>query len=101
MVLVFGIIGLVGSLGLFCCIGFVLCVVFAILAWVFGSGDLKKMRAGLMDRTGEGLTRAGMIMGIIGVCLAVLGLAIWVALVVFFGFAGFASSGHHSTSFIR
>jgi hypothetical protein len=62
MVLVFGILGLV------CCIPFV----FSILAWVFGDNDLKEMAAGRMDPSGEGLTKAGKIMGIIGLCLQVL-----------------------------
>ena len=86
MVLVFGIIGIV------------CCLVFAILAWVFGSGDLKKMQAGLMDRTGEGLTKAGMIMGIIGVCLQVVGIVVYV---IFFVLVGFSASSHHSAGFGR
>jgi hypothetical protein len=65
MVLVFGILGLV------------CCIIFAILAWVFGSKDLQEMAAGRMDPSGEGLTKAGKIMGIIGVCLAILGAIVY------------------------
>jgi heme/copper-type cytochrome/quinol oxidase subunit 4 len=65
MLLVFGILGII------------CCFVFAILAWVMGSGDLKAMAAGTMDRSGEGLTNAAKILGIIGCVLAVLSL-IWV-----------------------
>lgn len=37
MILVFGILGLI------------VCMPLGIVAWVMGSGDLKKMNAGLMD----------------------------------------------------
>lgn len=65
MLLIFGILGII------------CCFIFAILAWVMGSGDLKAMAAGEMDRSGEGLTNAAKILGIIGCALAVLSL-IWV-----------------------
>ncbi len=67
MLLVFGI------LGILCCF------VFAILAWVMGSGDLKAMAAGQMDPSGEGTTKAAKILGIIGCVLAILSL-VWVVL---------------------
>ena len=60
MILAFGIVGLL------------CCIIFAILAWVMGGGDLKEMAAGRMDRAGEGMTKAGWILGIIGVCLGIL-----------------------------
>jgi hypothetical protein len=75
MLLIFGILGLV------------CCVIFAILAWVMGSSDLKAMAAGQMDPSGEGLTKAGKILGIIGCAFAILGL-LWV---IFFG--GIAALG--------
>ena len=47
-------------------LGLVLCGIFtAIPAWVMGSGDLKKMEAGIMDPAGAGATKAGMWCGII------------------------------------
>jgi len=64
MILTFGI------LGIFCCL------IFGILAWVMGGGDLKEMAEGRMDPSGEGLTKAGKILGIIGCVLAILGLVI-------------------------
>ena len=64
MLLVFGILGII------------CCFVFAILAWVMGSGDLKAMAAGEMDRSGEGMTNAAKILGIVGCVLAILGL-VW------------------------
>jgi len=66
MILAFGIIGLV------------CCVIFAILAWVMGSGDLKEMAAGRMDRTGEGMTKAGKIIGMIACILQIVGFVIWI-----------------------
>ena len=56
-----------GIIGIFCCI----C---GIIAWAMGSADLKEMSAGRMDRSGEGITRAGYICGIIGTILGIVGL---------------------------
>jgi len=75
MLLIFGI------LGILCC------VIFAILAWVMGSSDLKAMAEGKMYPSGEGLTKAGKILGIIGCAFAILSI-LWV---VFFG--GIAALG--------
>ena len=61
MILVFGILGIF------------VCCIFNILACIFGYQDLGEMRAGRMDRSGEGLTRGGMILGIIGLVLNILG----------------------------
>ena len=36
------------------------------IAWILGASDLRAMRQGQMDPEGERLTRAGMILGIIG-----------------------------------
>jgi len=75
MLLIFGILGLV------------CCFIFGILAWVMGSSDLKAMAAGQMDPTGEGLTKAGKILGIIGCVLSLL----WLFWMLFFG--GMAALG--------
>jgi hypothetical protein len=64
MILAFGIIGIV------------CCIIFAILAWVMGSGDLKEMAAGRMDRSGEGMTKAGKIIGMIACILAIVAIVI-------------------------
>lgn len=56
MILVFGIIS-----------WFITCPIFGILAWVLGNSDLRDMAAGRMDPTGEGLTKAGKIVGMIHV----------------------------------
>jgi uncharacterized membrane protein len=57
MILVFGILG------------FVICFIFGIVAWVMGNNDLRQMQAGTMDPSGEGLTRAGKIVGMIAAIL--------------------------------
>jgi hypothetical protein len=44
------------------------------IAWILGHQDLEKIRAGQMDRTGEGITQAGYVCGIIGTILGILGL---------------------------
>jgi phage FluMu protein Com len=55
--------GLILVLGL---IGFAIsCPIFSLMAWVMGSHDLHEMRAGRMDRSGEGLTQAGQVLGMI------------------------------------
>jgi hypothetical protein len=40
------------------------------MAWIMGNNDLREMRAGRMDPSGEGATTAGRICGIIGTCLS-------------------------------
>ena len=69
MILVFGILGLV------------ICMPLGIVAWVMGSGDLKKMDAGLMDPEGRGITQAGKIIGMVATILAIVGIALWFLLV--------------------
>lgn len=64
-VLVFGILGLV------------MCFIFGIIAWVMGNNDLDKMESGQMDRSGEGLTKAGKICGMISVLLWFIGIVFW------------------------
>jgi len=57
-------------------LGFVLCGIFAsIPAWVLGNSDLKAMQAGRMDPSGQGLTQAGKICGIIATVLNFIGVA--------------------------
>ena len=63
MILVFAILSLVMG-----------CFPLGIAAWIMGGNDLKEMRAGAMDPTGEGLTNAGRIIGIIGTVLFFIGM---------------------------
>jgi hypothetical protein len=58
-------------------LGFMSCPVFSLIAWIMGGHDLREMRAGRMDRRGEGLTLAGMVLGMI---LSLL----WIFIIVIF-----------------
>lgn len=66
LVLIFGILALTCG----CPLG----LIFGIVAWTLGSNDLAEIRGGRMDPEGEGLTQAGRVCGIVGVCLGILGL---------------------------
>jgi hypothetical protein len=84
MILVFGILGLV------------VCVIFAIVAWVMGNSDLREMAEGRMDRSGEGLTKAGKILGIVSVvlnCISILIVVIMMILGVGLAAAGAGAAG--------
>ncbi len=81
MILVFGILGIV------------ICVIFGIVAWVMGNGDLAAMREGTMDAKGEGLTQAGKICGIVSVAMLVLGACTGIIMLVFMLIAGGAAVG--------
>ena len=61
------------------------CFIFGIIAWVMGMGDLREMKEDKRDRSGEQLTRAGLICGIISVGLSVLGIIWWLIMVVIVG----------------
>ncbi len=83
-----GLILTLGILGLLCN---VLCIP-SIMAWVMGRSDLAKIRAGMMDREGEGLTQAGMIMGIIATCLVIVVILFYLAMIAFFVIAAIAGA---------
>ena len=75
MILAFGILGVVlGICG----------IIFGPIAWFMGQADLAAMREGRMDRSGEGLTQAGRILGIVATILGALGLLYFVAMMLFF-----------------
>ncbi len=73
LVLVLGLLGFMGT-----------CPIFSFLAWVMGSHDLREMRAGRMDNSGEGITLTGMVLGmIVSILWIVVGLGVSiVALIV-------------------
>ena len=62
--------GVVLTLGI---LGFVICPILGIFAWVMGQGDLNDMRNGRMDNTGYGMTMAGMVLGIVSVAFMAMG----------------------------
>lgn len=47
-----------------------------IAAWIMANGDLRAMRAGQMDITGEGMTTAGKVLGILATVLMVIGICL-------------------------
>ncbi|MCI0460621.1 MAG: hypothetical protein L0Z62_27010 [Gemmataceae bacterium] len=64
LILVFGILG------------FVVCGLFGVAAWVMGNADLAKIRSGQMDPEGESMTQAGRICGMIATILMILSLVL-------------------------
>lgn len=72
-------------------LGIVVCGFIGIAAWLMGKSDLEKMKRGHMDREGEGLTRAGYILGLVAVILMAVSLVIVLVFMVL-GF-GFAAAG--------
>ena len=68
-VLTLGIISLVCA-ALFCfAVPIPLGLILGVIAWLMGSADLRKMRAGDMNPAGHSSTQAGFICGIVGTCL--------------------------------
>jgi predicted Zn finger-like uncharacterized protein len=66
----------------------VVCSVMGPIAWVMGNNDLTAMRAGRMDPSGEGITQAGRICGIIGSVKLGLELSVCCVWFIFFAAAG-------------
>jgi len=62
--------GLVLTLGI---LGLVLCGFLGPFAWYMGAQDLDKMRRGVMDKSGYGVTQAGYILGIVATVLMIVG----------------------------
>ena len=85
--LTFGILGIVFMLMCFP-LG-VLPGVLSPITWWMSHKDKRAIREGRMDRRGEGLTQAGLILGIVGTVLFVLCL---VAVLVYLGFIFFIVS---------
>jgi predicted Zn finger-like uncharacterized protein len=67
-----GTILALGIIGFFC-----LGIILGPMAWIMGTSDLRAMQEGRMDPEGEGMTRAGQILGIIVTILAVAGCGLY------------------------
>jgi hypothetical protein len=74
-------------------LGLVVCFICGIIAWVMGKTDLREMEAGRMDRSGEGMTRAGKICGMISVIVAIAVSVIWLIAFAVMGAQVFSSFG--------
>ena len=83
------VILILGLIGLLCCF------ICGIIAWVMGNNDLREMAAGRMDPSGEGLTKAGKICGMIGVIWNIVVLVGWLLIVILGSI--FAASGSSTT----
>jgi hypothetical protein len=70
-------------LGLCCGLFGLVALPLGIVTWVLGASDLKKMKQGQMDSSGQGMTLAGMVMGIVTTALCALGLLAGVAFLIF------------------
>ena len=55
----------------------VVCMPCGIVAWVMANNDLREMQAGIMDPSGQGLTTAGKICGMVSVLLWLVGIGIF------------------------
>ena len=70
--------GLVLTLGL---LGVLLFAPVGIVAWILGSKDLAAMRQGNMDNSGEGMTLAGKVLGILATVMFIVGILVVIAAV--------------------
>jgi hypothetical protein len=70
-----------GMLLAFGLLGFLVCFIFGIFAWLMGNEDLSKIQSGTMDPEGLQLTQAGRILGIVSTIIG--GLTILFVLFVF------------------
>lgn len=78
--------GLVLTLGI---LSLVICALLGPFAWMMGKDDLRKMESGRMDDRDQGITKAGMICGIIGT--VILGLSVLAILFTILGGGAAAS----------
>ena len=68
-------------------LGITPCFICGIIAWVMANNDLKAMAAGVMDRSGQQMTQAGKICGIVGTiltCSAIALYVVWIVIMVVF-----------------
>lgn len=72
-------------------LGLVVCVICGIIAWVMGNSDLREMQAGTMDPSGQGLTKAGKICGMISVILNIVVFGLWALVMCGVAGAGIAA----------
>ena len=59
----------------------------------YGNGDLRAMREGRMDPSGEGLTQAGRIVGMIHIIISIIAIPVLIILFMIGAFAAAATSG--------
>lgn len=57
-------------------LGFLVCGLCGVAAWIMGSNDLAEMKAGRMDSSGRDMTQIGYVLGIISTILMIMGFAL-------------------------
>ncbi|MGH7128003.1 MAG: hypothetical protein ACREJB_12880 [Planctomycetaceae bacterium] len=67
----------------FAILGWAVCFIFGIMAWMMANTDLEEMRAGRMDPSGEGLTQAAKTVAMISAILGLISIAFMVLYVLF------------------
>lgn len=77
VILVLGILALVTGLGF----------ILGPIAWIMGNADMKKIRAGTMDPTGEQQTTIGRILGMVATILGAIGCCFGIIMIIFYGAA--------------
>ncbi|MBZ0137501.1 MAG: hypothetical protein K8I27_14130 [Planctomycetes bacterium] len=80
-----------GMLIAFAILGWFFCIIFAIVAFFMSKTDLAEMQQGIMDRQGEGLTKASYYLSMIAMILAAVGIVLYILMIVVFVGAGGAS----------
>jgi len=66
----------------FSILGYVVCCIFGIVAFFMANNDLKEMEAGIMDPSGEGMTKAAKIISLVQMCLAAVVIVIYAIIFV-------------------
>ena len=73
-------------------LGWLVCPITGIFAWVMGNTDLAEMDAGRMDPEGRGLTQAGRILGIVVCAFYAIGMVLGIGFLLFAGVFGLAAN---------
>jgi hypothetical protein len=68
-------------------LGWAVCLIFGIMAWVMGNADIKAMDEGRMDPDGRGMTNVGRILGMVQCILALICVPVYLGL-IFLGALG-------------
>ena len=72
----------------FSILGWLICIIFGIVALVMANQDLKEIAAGRMDPTGEGLTKAAKIISMVQVILLCCVILLWCVFAMIAGIGG-------------
>jgi len=68
-------------------LGFLLCQLFGVAAWVMADNDLREMERGYMDPSGRDLTKTGRILGMVSSALLAVSVIVLLCFILFAGLA--------------